>query len=54
MTPNNMDFILKILLLAVGLFIGLPVLAYMIVKFGAAGYFREKNKQTKTRKDHHV
>lgn len=27
----------------------LPILTYLIVKFGAAAYFREKNKQTKNR-----
>jgi hypothetical protein len=37
--------VVEIFLVLVGGFVVLPVLAYMVMKFGAAGYFRAKNKQ---------
>lgn len=38
--------------LMIGAFIVLPVLAYVIMKFGAAGFFRAKEKH-KQQKDEH-
>jgi len=37
---------LQIILLILGGFIGLPVVAYMVVKFGAAGFFRAKRRHS--------
>ena len=45
-----MDLLL-ILLAMFGMLVFLPILAYLIVKFGAAAYFHEKQKQTKQTKN---
>ena len=39
-------------LLAVAILVGVPVLAYMVVKFGTAGYLRAKDNQKRRNKEH--
>ena len=36
---------LQAILLVIGLMVTLPVVAYMVMKFGTAGYFRAKQRQ---------
>lgn len=36
---------IDVILLLILIFIGLPVLAYMVMKFGTAGYLRAKNRK---------
>lgn len=45
--------VLKTILMTVGLLFGLPILAYLIMKFGAAGYFRAKQRQQENQKRKH-
>lgn len=33
-----------VILICFAIFVGLPVLSYMMVKFGAAGYFRARRR----------
>lgn len=40
-----------VFLIVVGTFVVLPVLAYMVVKFGAAGYFRAKRREDKKKEN---
>jgi len=40
-----MTSILWTLLILIGAFILVPVMAYMVMKFGAAGYFRAKRRE---------
>lgn len=35
----------QILLILLAVVVGLPILAYMVVKFGATGYFNAKRRQ---------
>ena len=44
-----METVLFILAVLVS-FLLLPILAFLVVKFGAAGYFTEKNKQNQNKK----
>jgi len=42
-----MDF----LLIGLGVFFVLPIVSYLVVKFGTAGYFRAKNRDKQKDKD---
>ena len=43
----NMEYVYQTALLLVGVYVGLPVLSYMLVKFGTAGYFKAKERYKK-------
>lgn len=38
-------------LIVLGVVFGLPILAYMVMKFGTTGYLRAKGKDNKKQKD---
>jgi hypothetical protein len=45
---------ITVILIVVGLLIGVPVMSYMVVKFGAAGYFRAKQRQQQKKGSHEI